>query len=228
MVSTPSRSRQATRISLPDMVGPTSARDFVAGVLREDSLRVLFMFFFGCGRRRGETKNPRPFPAVGSCRNSNYRRQAPTASCLTTTTRTTCRRFPDIAETVSAVSTNGQAGFRIFPAVNDWADVAKKGEPHGNRLDFEGGFSASSAMGLPSQPVTLTVQQIDELNKKLAKLRHDVNNNLSLMIAAAELVQFKPDMAAQMANTLMEQPQKIGAAMAKFSEDFETLFGITK
>ena len=83
-------------------------------------------------------------------------------------------------------------------------------------------------MGLPSQPVTLTVQQIDELNKKLAKLRHDVNNNLSLMIAAAELVQFKPDMAAQMANTLMEQPQKIGAAMAKFSEDFETLFGITK
>ena len=83
-------------------------------------------------------------------------------------------------------------------------------------------------MGLPSQPVTLTVQQIDDLNKKLAKLRHDINNNLSLMMAAAELVQFKPEMAAQMANTLTEQPQKIGAAMGKFSEEFEALLGITK
>ena len=83
-------------------------------------------------------------------------------------------------------------------------------------------------MGLPSQPVTLTVQQIDDLYKKLAKLRHDINNNLSLMIAAAELVQFKPELAAQMSGTITEQPQKIGTAMAKFSEEFEALVGITK
>ncbi len=83
-------------------------------------------------------------------------------------------------------------------------------------------------MALPSQPVTLTVQQIDDLNKKLSKLRHDINNHLSLMIAAVELVQFKPEMAAQMAGTITEQPPKITAAMAKFSEDFETTVGITR
>ncbi len=83
-------------------------------------------------------------------------------------------------------------------------------------------------MALPSQPVTLTVQQVEDLNKKLARLRHDINNNLSLMIAAVELIQFKPDMAAQMATTLNEQPPKITSAMAKFSEELEALLGITR
>lgn len=44
----------------------------------------------------GTIKNPRPFPAVGSCRNFTQR-QAPTAS-LTTTSRLTCRILSNIAE----------------------------------------------------------------------------------------------------------------------------------
>ena len=43
-------------------------------------------------------------------------------------------------------------------------------------------------MVLPDQPVTLTVEQIRELNQKLSTLRHDVNNNLALVIAAAEII----------------------------------------
>jgi hypothetical protein len=83
-------------------------------------------------------------------------------------------------------------------------------------------------MGLPSQPVTLSVEQVDELNRKLSKLRHDVNNNLSMMIAAAELVQFKPELAAKMMGTLFEQPGKITGAMGQFSEEFEKILGITR
>jgi hypothetical protein len=83
-------------------------------------------------------------------------------------------------------------------------------------------------MGLPSQPVTLSVEQVDELNKKLSKLRHDVNNNLSLMIAAVEMIQFKPELAPKMMNTLVEQPNKITGAMGQFSEEFEKVFGITR
>jgi len=41
-------------------------------------------------------------------------------------------------------------------------------------------------MGLPNQPVTLTVEQLAELNKKLSTMRHDINNNLSLIIAAVD------------------------------------------
>jgi hypothetical protein len=83
-------------------------------------------------------------------------------------------------------------------------------------------------MGMPNQPVTLTVEQVADLNRKVATLRHDINNNLTLIIAALELIRFKPDMAEKMFATVTEQPMKITTAMAKFSEEFERTFGITR
>jgi aspartokinase len=83
-------------------------------------------------------------------------------------------------------------------------------------------------MGLPSQPVTLTVEQLGELNRQLANMRHDINNNLSLIVAAAELIRHKPAIAERMMATLAEQPGKITTAMNKFSSSFEQTFGITK
>src|SRR5688572_22887195 len=72
MVSTPSRSRQATMISQPIMAGPTSARSVRSGALAVFGVAIFFVFVLirVFGRRRRLTKNPRPFPAVGFCRNS--------------------------------------------------------------------------------------------------------------------------------------------------------------
>jgi len=83
-------------------------------------------------------------------------------------------------------------------------------------------------MRTPSQPVQLSVEEIQELDHKLSTLRHDINNNLSLIMAATELIRHKPQMAERMMATLIEQPAKISAAMAKFSSEFETVFGITR
>jgi aspartokinase len=83
-------------------------------------------------------------------------------------------------------------------------------------------------MGLPSEPVTLTVEALGELNRQLANMRHDINNNLSLIVAAAELMRHKPAVAERMMNTLAEQPGKITAAINKFSANFEQTFGITR
>jgi aspartokinase len=83
-------------------------------------------------------------------------------------------------------------------------------------------------MGLPVQPVTLTVTQLDELNHKLSKMRHDINNYLSLIIAASELIRHKPHVAEKMMATLSEQPTKISGAVTKFSAEFEQTFGITR
>ena len=83
-------------------------------------------------------------------------------------------------------------------------------------------------MGLPTEPVTLTVQQIEELNKRLSALRHDVNNHLSLIVAAAELIKFNPETAARMCSTLGEQPPKISEEISKFSADFEKALGIAR
>jgi hypothetical protein len=83
-------------------------------------------------------------------------------------------------------------------------------------------------MGLPSQPVTLKSEQVEELNKKLSSMRHDINNHLSLMMAAVEMVKYKPDMLGRMMDNLIQQPPKITAVMAKFSDEFEKSLGITR
>jgi hypothetical protein len=83
-------------------------------------------------------------------------------------------------------------------------------------------------MPLPSQPVTLNVEQLADLNSKLSTMRHDINNQLSLIIAAAELIRHKPQLAERMMATLVEQPPKIAAALLKFSTEFEQALGITR
>ena len=83
-------------------------------------------------------------------------------------------------------------------------------------------------MPLPAAPVTLSVEQIKELNQKLSDMRHDVNNFLSLITAAAELARHKPDTADRMMATLTLQPPKISEAISSFSAQFEKAFGITR
>jgi hypothetical protein len=81
---------------------------------------------------------------------------------------------------------------------------------------------------LPKQPVTLNIEQIGELNKKLATMRHDVNNNLALMIAAVEIIRLKPESAERMWGGLAEKPHKIAEAVTQFSRELEKALGITQ
>jgi hypothetical protein len=46
-------------------------------------------------------------------------------------------------------------------------------------------------MTLPTAPVTLTIGELEDLNRKLSDMRHDINNHLSLMVAALELIRYK-------------------------------------
>jgi hypothetical protein len=83
-------------------------------------------------------------------------------------------------------------------------------------------------MTLPSHPVTLTVDQIGELNQKLADMRHDINNHLSLMIAAVELMRHKPDTTERMLETLSERPPKVAESIIAFSASFERTLGVQR
>ena len=82
-------------------------------------------------------------------------------------------------------------------------------------------------MGLPTGPVTLTVEQMEELSRRLATVRHDVNNHLSLIVAAVELIKFNADMVPRMTTMLAEQPAKISNELNKFAAEFEKILGIT-
>ena len=83
-------------------------------------------------------------------------------------------------------------------------------------------------MGLPNAPVTLTIPQVEELQKRLSTLRHDINNHLSLVVAAAELIKFNPASADRMCSTLAEQPGKISDLLTGFSNELEKALGISR
>jgi hypothetical protein len=96
------------------------------------------------------------------------------------------------------------------------------------RLDSAVDSKHCRRMGLPNQPVTLTVEQIGELNRKLSKMRHDINNHLSTIVAAIELAQYRPETAERMWKALGDQPPRILQSLATFSEEFEQTFGIVR
>lgn len=83
-------------------------------------------------------------------------------------------------------------------------------------------------MSLTNEPVTLSAEQVEELRKKLSSLRHDVNNHLSLIVAAAELIKLNPDAMARMATTLTEQPPKISEEIGRFSTELEKMLRIQR
>jgi hypothetical protein len=83
-------------------------------------------------------------------------------------------------------------------------------------------------MGLPAEPITLTVEQLTELNQKLSNMRHNVNNNLALMVAAVELIKRKPDTCLKMADSISGQTNKMIEEIKLFSNEFEKTFGITR
>lgn len=83
-------------------------------------------------------------------------------------------------------------------------------------------------MGLPTTPVTLDAKQLEAFNHQLSTMRHDINNHLSLIMAALELLRKKPETAERMLATLAEQPTKISQSITKFSVEFEQALGITR
>jgi hypothetical protein len=83
-------------------------------------------------------------------------------------------------------------------------------------------------MSLSNEPVTLSAEQVEELRKKLSTMRHDVNNHLSLIVAAAELIKLNPDALTRMAATLTEQPPKISEEITRFSAELEKTLRIQR
>lgn len=83
-------------------------------------------------------------------------------------------------------------------------------------------------MGLPAEPQTLTPEQIAELNNKLSEMRHDINNYLSMIIAATELIKRKPDSTERFLEMISQQPPRVISELQNFSQEFEKYLGIER
>ena len=81
-------------------------------------------------------------------------------------------------------------------------------------------------MVLPTVPVTLSVQQIENLSQHFSFFRHDVNNSTGLIGAAAELMRYSPDAAKRWSLTLIEQPPRIAGKTREFIGEVERVLTI--
>lgn len=83
-------------------------------------------------------------------------------------------------------------------------------------------------MASPNEPVSLSVEQTRELHGRLVTMRHDVNNELSKIAAALEVIHRRPEAAERLWPALVEQPRKVAELVGQFSSELETLLGITR
>ena len=83
-------------------------------------------------------------------------------------------------------------------------------------------------MGESINPPTLTAEQLRDLNTKLSKMRHSINNQLCLIQAAVEISQLRNELRADAFHALIDPPLKIQAEVADFSRQFEQTLGINR
>jgi hypothetical protein len=61
---------------------------------------------------------------------------------------------------------------------------------------------------------------------QLVDFRHSINNHLTRIMAAADLIRCKPELATRFADTLCDAPRKINEEMKAFSEELERVLQI--
>ncbi len=83
-------------------------------------------------------------------------------------------------------------------------------------------------MPAPNQPVTLSVEQLADLSKKLSVMRHDINNHVMTIAVAIESLRHRPESVQRILAMLANQPMPISDAVKKFSAEFDAAMGITR
>lgn len=83
-------------------------------------------------------------------------------------------------------------------------------------------------MSSPSEPVTLTAEQVAELKSNLADLRHDINNNVALILSAIEMMRRRPETFEKMLDSMARQPHRITEAVLQFSKALESALQIAR
>jgi hypothetical protein len=83
-------------------------------------------------------------------------------------------------------------------------------------------------MGLPTQSISLNPTEVAELQRQLSETRHNINNHLTLLVTALELIRRKPDAAERLVTNLLEVPARIRTDLTQFSERFELSLKVTR
>ena len=77
-------------------------------------------------------------------------------------------------------------------------------------------------------PVQLEPETVARLDRQLSDCRHNVNNSLSMITAAIELLRYKPESAQRVLQAALDHTGRIAGELRVFSTEFEQTLGINR
>ena len=66
--------------------------------------------------------------------------------------------------------------------------------------------------------ITLSREEITQLQRKFSEIKHSINNALAVMMALSEMSQRRPDYAEKLASTVLSKAPQIVTSLQEFTE----------
>jgi hypothetical protein len=66
--------------------------------------------------------------------------------------------------------------------------------------------------------LTITQEELVELQKKFSEIKHSINNALAVMMALSEMSQRRPDYAEKLASTVLAKAPQIVSGLQEFTQ----------
>lgn len=69
-----------------------------------------------------------------------------------------------------------------------------------------------------SEEITLSREEMAQLQKKFSEIKHSINNALAVMMALSEMSQRRPDYAEKLASTVLTKAPQIVSSLQEFTQ----------
>jgi hypothetical protein len=69
-----------------------------------------------------------------------------------------------------------------------------------------------------SDPATVSLEDLAQLQRKFSEIKHSINNALAVMMALSEMSQRRPDYAEKLASTVLTKAPQIVSSLQEFTQ----------
>ena len=74
--------------------------------------------------------------------------------------------------------------------------------------------------------LTITQEELVELQKKFSEIKHSINNALAVMMALSEMSQRRPDYAEKLATAVLSKAPQIVTSLQEFTQALNEKAGV--
>ena len=133
----------------------------------------------------------------------------------------------------SLTSRNGTGAAEALPSVMDqFTKTALKFDQLAAQFEkaanIEEPGARRIASGLPTQPVTLSPEQVALFHRRLTNFEHDMHEHLAPLLELSRIARQDPQQLQTRSAEFAQAPPKISGEMTTFATEFDKTFGIVR